>query len=609
VGPDGLLADITRRVLEPGIEVEMSEHLDYDKHALDPMRKNGRVGQVDGLPDGRVAVVRGRRSKVLKPGRAAFAAVTTAIVLSTLVATVGASVPTDTTELREAVTADAIMGHLAELQEIADANGDTRASGTPGYDASVDYIEDLLVAAGYSVTRQDFLFNSFRELSDPVFERVSPDPVVYEPGEDFITADYSGSGDVEASLQAVDLVLPPGEADNTSTSGCEATDFADFEAGNIALIQRGTCTFQVKAENAFDAGAVGVIIFNEGQEGRTETLAATLSDAFADPIPVIGTSFEIGNELAALLAAGDVVIHLQTETEIRLDVPTQNLIAETPTGRDDRVVMAGAHLDSVPAGPGINDNGSGSATLLEIALQMAALDIEPRNTVRFAWWGAEEAGLIGSQFYVDSLTKSEAKDIELYLNFDMIGSPNFARFVYDGDGSAFGIRGPAGSHAIEEVFEEFFASQGLASEPTAFDGRSDYDAFISAGIPAGGLFTGAEGAKTEAQVALYGGLATFNGEPVSYDPCYHQPCDSLDPVSDGADADLYVALNTAYGGALEYRGVISNVNTLALEQMSDAVAHAVLLYAMSTSSVSGTGRGSEQAMTATGDRLGPHLKR
>jgi Zn-dependent M28 family amino/carboxypeptidase len=529
-------------------------------------------------------------------------------VLSTIVATASAAVPTDTTALRDAVTSDAIMDHLAELQEIADSNNDTRASGTPGYDASVDYIAGLLEAAGYEVTRQEFLFNSFQELSAPVFERVSPDPVVYEPGADFITMDYSGSGDVTADLQAIDLVLPPGGAANTSTSGCEATDFADFVAGNIALIQRGTCTFQLKAENAFDAGAAGVIIFNEGQDGRTETLAGTLSDAFSDPIPVVGTSFEIGNELAALLEDGPVVIHLQTDTLIELDVPTQNLIAETPTGRDDRVVMAGAHLDSVPAGPGIEDNGTGSATLLETALQIAELGIEPRNTIRFAWWGAEEAGLIGSQFYVDSLTKSEAKDIELYLNFDMIGSPNFARFVYDGDGSAFGIRGPAGSHAIEEVFEEFFASEGLASEPTAFDGRSDYQAFITAGIPAGGLFTGAEGVKTEAQVGLYGGLATFDGEPVSYDPCYHQPCDSLDPIADGADAGLYTALNAAYSGALVYNGTISNVNQTVLEQMADAVAHAILLYAMSTSSVSGTGQASEQATAATGDRLGAHFK-
>lgn len=520
-----------------------------------------------------------------------------------------AAVPTDTTALREAVTVDAMMGHLAALQEIADDNGDTRASGTPGYELSVEYIEDLLVAAGYEVTRQEFLFNSFRELTTPVFERVSPDPVAYVPGEDFFTAEYSGSGDVTAQLQAVDLVLPPGPTASTSDSGCQPEDFVDFVAGNIALIQRGTCDFSVKAENAFDAGAVGVIIFNEGQEGRTETLAATLGAEFSDPLPVVGTSFAIGDELAALLESGPVTIHLMTETLIELDVKTWNLIAETPTGRDDRVVMAGAHLDSVPDGPGIEDNGTGSAALLETALQIAELGIEPRNTIRFAWWGAEEAGLVGSQFYVDQLTKAEIKDIELYLNFDMIGSPNFARFVYDGDGDAFGIKGPTGSDDIEQVFEEFFASQGLASEPTAFDGRSDYDAFITAGIPAGGLFTGAEGVKTEDQVALYGGLATFEGEPVSYDPCYHQACDSLMPIADDADAELYTALNAAYGGALEYNGVISNVNQLVFEQMADAVAHAILTYAMSTSSVSGTAKGSPVAMEKAGDRLGADFQR
>ena len=540
---------------------------------------------------------------------AAWVGLGVATALSTITATATAAVPTDTSELRDAVTADAVMDHLAELQKIADNNDDTRASGSPGYDASVDYVAEALEAAGYEVTIQDFLFNSFRELAEPVMEQVSPNQVTYVPNEDFITADYSGSGNVTAPLQAVDLVLPPGAQANTSSSGCEAADFADFVAGNIALVQRGTCNFSVKAENAFDAGAVGVIIFNEGQDGRTETLAATLGFEFSDPIPVVGTSFEIGNELATLLQAGPVEIHLMTETLIELDVPTTNVIAETTTGMDNRVIMAGGHLDSVPEGPGIQDNGTGTMVLLETALQIADLGIEPRNKIRFAFWGAEEAGLVGSQFYLDSLTRREANDIELYLNFDMIGSPNFARFIYDGDGSAFGIKGPSGSDDIEQLFEDFFTSEGLASEPTAFDGRSDYDAFINAGIPAGGLFTGAEDAKTAEQVVLYGGLATFDGEPVSYDPCYHQPCDSMDPIGDGADAALYEALNDAYGGALEYGGTITNINQIALEEMSDAVAHAILTYAMSTSSVSGTAKASPVAAEKVGDRLGAHFVR
>jgi Zn-dependent M28 family amino/carboxypeptidase len=520
-----------------------------------------------------------------------------------------AAIPTDTSALEDAVTSDGIMEHLVELQDIADDNGGTRASGTPGYGASVDYLEEVLEDAGYLVTRQDFTFNSFTELSTPVFERMSPDPETYTAGEDFFTAEYSGSGDVTAPLQAVDLSLPPGSSANTSTSGCDAADFTSFTAGNIALVQRGTCDFAVKAANAYDAGATGVIIFNEGQEGRQETLNATLGDAFGDPIPVVGTSFAIGDDLASRLASGAVVIHLKTDTLIELGVETQNLIAQTPTGRTDRVVMAGAHLDSVSEGPGIEDNGTGSAAILETALQMAELGIQPRNAVRFAWWGAEEAGLIGSQYYVDSLTRQEANRIELYLNFDMIGSPNYGRFVYDGDGDAFGIKGPSGSDDIEHVFSDYFESEGLVSEPTAFDGRSDYDAFITAGIPAGGLFTGAEDAKQDDEVADYGGLAEFEGEPVSYDPCYHQACDSLDPIADGADADLYEALNDAYAGALEWDGTISNVNQTGLEEMSNAMAHAVLTYAMSTSSVNGTGKASPKAAEKVGDRLGSHLFR
>ena len=308
-----------------------------------------------------------------------------------------------------------------------------------------------------------------------------------------------------APLQAVDLVLPPGEEASTSNSGCEPEDFADFIEGNIALVQRGTCDFSVKAHNAFEAGAIGVIIFNEGQEGRTETLAATLSDTFSDDLPVIGTSFEIGNDLAALLTDGEVIIHLATETLIELDVPTQNLIAETPTGRDDRVVMAGA--TSTPSRPVL-----ASMTTVRARGRCWSSRCRSRTSVSSrATRSASPGGvpksrpgrLAGLRRQPDQVRGEGRRAVP---DFDMIASPNYARFVYDGDGSAFGIKGPTGSGAIEEVFEEYFTSQDLASEPTAFDGRSDYDAFITAGIPAGGLFTGAEDNKTTAQVALYGGF-------------------------------------------------------------------------------------------------------
>ncbi|MEX6503735.1 M20/M25/M40 family metallo-hydrolase [Pseudomonas zhanjiangensis] len=435
--------------------------------------------------------------------------------------------------------------------------GGTRAATTAGYDASLEHIKVLVESAGYVVTVQPFDFPYFEEQSPAELDQLSPVPVVY-PYDDaagFVTMEYSGAGAVTGTAEAVDLQLPPGATANSSTSGCEADDFASFTPGNIAIIQRGSCSFLVKAQNAEAAGASGVVIFNEGQEGRTDAFNGTLGEPSVG-IPVVGAAFAVGQELVA----GGVVarVFVDAISEIR---STANLIAETPAGRDDRVVVIGAHLDSVAEGPGINDNGSGSAALLEMALRLAEMGLAPVNQVRFAWWGAEEAGLHGSQAYVDSLSKRDIKDIAVNLNFDMIGSPNFARFVYDGDGSATGTAGPNGSGNIEQVFLKYFADQGLPVEPTAFDGRSDYGPFIAVGIPAGGLFTGAEDIKTPEQQAIYGGIA---GEP--FDPCYHLACDTYD-----------------------------NNNDEALGQMADAAAHALYTFAMTSSSVNGTDKGSDKA--------------
>ncbi len=451
----------------------------------------------------------------------------------------------ESADLRDAVSAKGVMKHLRKLQEIADENGDNRASGTPGYDESADYVAKKMEQAGYDVVRQPFEFEAFTEETEATFEQTAPDDVEYVYGEDFITADFSGSGDVTAPLEAVDLVLPPGAEPSSSSSGCEADDFTGFTPGNIALIQRGTCDFAVKADNADAAGASGVVLFNEGQEGRTDLLGATLGEPRRD-IPVIGLTFELGNELANGETDGPtgITVHLVTDTSSEI-VTTENVIATSEKGDPDNVVMAGAHLDSVDDGPGINDNGSGSAGILETAIQISKLGIKPKNQLRFAWWGAEESGLVGSTEYVNLLTEEEGAKIALYLNFDMIGSPNFARFIYDGNGSAFGQSGPDGSDTIERTFQRYFSDADLTSGQTAFDGRSDYLPFIEVGIPAGGLFTGAEDVKTENEQLAYGGTA---GE--AFDPCYHAACDD-----------------------------ISNVSKRALEQMTDAVAHSVHKFA------------------------------
>ncbi|MFS0884341.1 M28 family metallopeptidase [Aeromicrobium sp. 179-A 4D2 NHS] len=452
-------------------------------------------------------------------------------------------------QLTKAVTVNNILKHLRQFQTIANRNGGNRASGLPGHDASVDYVSRQLQGAGYKVTKQAFTF--------PFFQELSPTTLTVN-GEEYETGafTYSGSGDVSGPIVPIDLQIPPGAEPNSSTSGCEASDFPAAPTGDvIALVQRGTCNFEVKADNAAAAGYDAVIVMNEGQEGRTDLVVGTLG--VPKDIPVVGVSFADGSAIAASASPTGTVF---TETESDPNRTTYNVIADLPAKdlkkikNPDQVVVVGAHLDSVTEGPGINDNGSGSAGILEIAKQLKAtkLDRKLQRPVRFAFWGAEELGLLGAEHYVNTLTEEQLSQIYANLNFDMIGSPNYARFVYDGDGSADGTpggedAGPTGSAEIEQIFTGYFDRKNLASEPTAFDGRSDYGPFIAVGIPAGGLFTGAEGVKTPEQVELYGGTAG-----VAYDPCYHQACDTM-----------------------------SNISAQALYEMGDAAAYAVATLALS----------------------------
>lgn len=452
-------------------------------------------------------------------------------------------------KLRSAVSVDRVVGHLDALDAIADANGGTRASGTQGYDDSVAYVVGKLQAAGYSPVVQEFTFPYFQQLSPSVLTQTSPDSQVYA-ADSFATMTYSGAGNAVGTITTVDTT---GTVSATNTSGCEAADFDGFAAGSIALVQRGSCPFAQKASNAEAAGATAVVIFNTGLEGSTGPINGTLG-APGIGIPVLGASYDVGVGLIGENATGTVVVDTISENR-----PTYNVLAETASGDADNVVMVGAHLDSVVAGAGINDNGTGSAAILAVAESMQK--VKTANKVRFAWWGAEEQGLLGAEHYVADLAASGELDrVGLYLNFDMIGSSNFGRFVYDGDNSAFPVgpgaaEGPEGSGQIEQDFHDYFAAEGLPSGETAFSGRSDYGPFIAEGIPAGGLFTGAEGIKTEEQAALFGGVA---GAP--YDACYHAECDDL-----------------------------SNVSVESLDQMSDAIAHLTLTYAMNTTAVNGVG--------------------
>jgi Zn-dependent M28 family amino/carboxypeptidase len=459
----------------------------------------------------------------------------------------------DSAALRQKLTVEGIRGHQNELQQIARRNGGTRVAGGQGYQASAVYVQNRMLAAGYEVRMQEFPFSISEDNSAPVLLKTSPEPSSFVPDTDFANMSSMGYADIEAQIEAVDLLIPS-PAPNQSTSGCDKEDFENFQRGNIALIQRGTCTFQTKVENALLAGAVGVIIFNEGNPGRTELISSRLNLSFAN-YPVMGATFEVGETLRASLLNGPTGINARMRIDVLVkEHIVRNVIAESAAGDPNRVLVIGAHLDSVRAGPGINDNGSGSATNLEIAEKVAELGLVPKNKLRFIWFAAEEFGLLGSEFYVNSLSGQERQHILAMLNFDMLGSSNYVRFVYDGDNSAKSAlnaqSGPDGSGYIEKIFLDYFSSLQLPSHPTAFDGRSDYGPFIEVGIPAGGLFSGAEGLKSAELARIYGGVARS-----PFDPCYHRACDDFEHTGQLPSSSL--ALKS-------------------IDELSDAAAHAVI---------------------------------
>jgi Iap family predicted aminopeptidase len=376
------------------------------------------------------------------------------------------------------IRAPGLRDHLQELQEIAQENGGNRAAGTPGSEASAEYVADRLRAAGWRVELEPVAFPYFDERSAPRLDDL-------EEGDEFRTLSYSGSGRVEGRVRRLGL-------------GCDRSDFRALEDGEIAVVARGECFFRDKARNAEAAGAAALLIVDgDSDEPPSATLGAPGIE-----IPVLTVGATAGRELGP---RGEVEVDAVSERR-----RTVNVIAETVTGRGDRVVMAGGHLDSVPAGPGINDNGSGVAALLEVADAMGGR--APGARVRLAFWGAEELGLIGSRRYVGELEREEREEIAAYMNLDMVGSPNPAQGVYsDADPD------------IESLLRRL-VGQGVEEENAG--GRSDHAPFQRAGIPVGGLFTGA-------------------GAP--HDPCYHRACDDIDNV----DMPILVKMARAAGEAME----------------------------------------------------------
>jgi len=403
------------------------------------------------------------------------------------------------------IGADAVRAHLEALESIAEANGGVRTAGTPGYEASVQYVAARLRDLGYAVETPEFEMATFAEAPGASI-RVE-DGATFAGGTDFKAMIYSAGGEISAPVVEVGY-------SGAANGGCEAADFAGFPAGAIAVAPPGPCFRRQVVLNAVEAGASALVV-SYPQRATGRVLRPTLLEPDGITIPALSAAGTVGDALRTAALAG-VQVQISVQTAIGLAV-VHNVVAETPAPAG-RLVMLGAHLDSVHDGPGINDNGSGVAALLEVARVLAAE--HPNERVRLAFWGGEEFGFLGSYAYVASLSAMERAEISAYLNFDMLGSLNPVPYVYDSFAAA------PGSAAIADFLVGYLEGAGIGAERSDLGAASDHAAFADAGIATGGIFSGATELKTAEQVAAFGGTADL-----PMDACYHLVCDTLENVN------------------------------------------------------------------------------
>ncbi|KAH7025986.1 uncharacterized protein B0I36DRAFT_152300 [Microdochium trichocladiopsis] len=426
---------------------------------------------------------------------------------------------------------DALVGsiHLEDLmacsQDLQDIAYSTelrnRVVGTDGHKKTVQYITETLQSLG------DYYTLEYQEVRTPATISSTSNLSVNGAEVEANILEFSNNG----TWTDVPVVV-------VAELGCVAENYPDL-TGSVALIARGECTFALKGELAGQAGAVAALVYNNAAVGKT---GGTLGGP-NELITVGGISRADGLRLAEAISNGEAVVSSGSFGSFVTDTVSQNVIATSKYGDPDNVLFLGAHSDSVAAGPGINDNGSGSCGLLTVAKALS--NWRTNNQVKFAWWAAEEEGLIGAETFVNVTAKEQLDKIRLYLNFDMIASPNYVLSIYDGDGSAFNVSGPAGSAEAEKLFEDYYTANNIPFTSSEFDGRSDYGPFLDAGIPCGGLDTGADGVKTEEEVAIFGGVANQ-----WYDPNYHSAKDTVDNLA----PEAYITTGKAIAHAVASYG-------------------------------------------------------
>ncbi|KAH7141072.1 hypothetical protein EDB81DRAFT_724465 [Dactylonectria macrodidyma] len=442
-------------------------------------------------------------------------------------------------KLQKHITEKGLMRNLRKLNDIAYDNGGNRAFGLPGYEASVDFIyRELSKLKGFKAWKQDL---------PALFTKTTAAEVTVD-GETFRTVALTYTPSTPEEGITRELVHgPEGEA------GCSVDNYAGLDVQDkIVLIERGRCpdgtTFAGKVKPAAAAGAIAVVIYNSDSAQLT---AGTLSAPNPEEhVPAGLIDQGPGQALKARLDAGETLEAFVKIVQLIEERITQNVIAETKGGDGSNLIVLGAHLDSVQAGPGINDDGSGTSLILELAKALS--NYSTKLKVRFAWWAAEENGLWGSRHYVNNLSTEEIDDLLVYLNFDMVSRGFYG--VFDGTGEKIGPGGPPGSDVVEDLFVEHFTSKKLTTTPVGLTGGTDYVPFLDIiGKPVGGLFT---------------------GTGLEQDACYHQACDNItNPVPEtitiNAKAAAHVLSVLAVDGVDLIPKTLVNSTTAAVKRVRD----------------------------------------
>ncbi|KAG6853597.1 hypothetical protein C0991_002920 [Blastosporella zonata] len=436
-------------------------------------------------------------------------------------------------KLEASIRIENLIGHSFKLWDFANLPGahSTRAFGTKGYNASADYVAKLAEDHGYRVERQTLVYPATTFISNSL--KING---VNVSQADITTFQHSAS----ASLTAPLILIP--------NLGCDASDYEGLGAtGKVALVLRGDCTFVEKGELAKAAGVSGLILRNNI---AGPPVASRLNPTYETNPAALSLSQSAAAPIVDRLSAGEHVIATLDINVINEQRYSDNVIATSKGGDQSNILVIGAHLDSVPAGAGINDDGvrlllscllpnahnlsdnqSGTATVAEIAVQLSKFS-GIKNAVRFAWWTAEELGLVGSRYYVDHLPDEEKAKIFASIQLDMTASPNYIIGIYDADNSTgqnTGIPAPAGSASIEKLYQLAYDKLHVNYTSYAFTSGSDYRPFLDVGIPSGGVATGASGKKSAYEAELFGGEAG-----IAYDHCYHKACDTIENLALGA---------------------------------------------------------------------------